>query len=254
MLTPRVLYAIPDIHGCVDQLQAALHLIALDDNPDAQVIFLGDYIDRGPDSLGVLTTVKAECDRLGARAVALLGNHEVDFLEWLDADGDDTAWLVADTDLTTLRSFLDEDELKAIFARADLSSFDGMVDVNRDVRTALVKRHGDLVRWLRERPLHFETDDNIFVHAGLDEEAGQWWRQGTPDLTFTHKYPPTTGAFYKTIIAGHVGTPELHPDRSHGVFHDGASHYYLDGCVERTGCLNILAFTPATGEYTTLVA
>ncbi len=82
MTTYRRIYAIPDVHGRSDLLDQALTLIEVDGwNPlEDRLVFLGDMIDRGPDSKGVLDTIKklVEMDR----ATALRGNHEdfaVDF-------------------------------------------------------------------------------------------------------------------------------------------------------------------------------
>lgn len=60
---------IPDIHGYSSLLDAALR-----DHPEHKVIFLGDYIDRGPDSHGVLDTVKRLVE--SGQAIALRGNHD----------------------------------------------------------------------------------------------------------------------------------------------------------------------------------
>ena len=85
------------------------------------------------------------------------------------------------------------------------------------------------------------------MHAGVDEDAGELWRAATPEYVLTEKYPASTGQFVKTVIAGHVRTSELHADGSHGVFHDGASHYYIDGAVEKTGRLNVLRYDVESG-------
>jgi serine/threonine protein phosphatase 1 len=87
----------------------------------------------------------------------------------------------------------------------------------------------------------------IFVHAGVDENAGDLWSVATPDHVFTEKYPPTCDQFVKTVVAGHVATSKLHDDGSHGVYYDGESHYYIDGSVEAGGQVNILRYAIADG-------
>ena len=72
---PSPLYAIGDIHGQLDMLEEALARIEADGGPDARIIFLGDYTDRGPDSRGVIVRLargKAE----GRNWVFLKGNHD----------------------------------------------------------------------------------------------------------------------------------------------------------------------------------
>lgn len=116
-------------------------------------------------------------------------------------------------------------------------------------------------RWINRLPLYYETDDQIFVHAGIDEEAGDLWRIGTPDDWFTHAFPPITGAWddgsgegarSKDIVAGHVGTSsEYLGGREYWgrVFYDGESHFYLDGTTESSGVIPVLEYDIEHGIY-----
>ena len=74
------MYAVGDIHGCLEQLQALHAMIAADiaDRPSEHclLIHLGDYIDRGPDSLEVIETLVAGPPVPDAKIVNLMGNHE----------------------------------------------------------------------------------------------------------------------------------------------------------------------------------
>ncbi len=65
----RRLYAIGDIHGQHAQLTRVLDLIAADGGPDAEIVFIGDYTDRGPASADVLDTLDGRSG--GGQAVAL---------------------------------------------------------------------------------------------------------------------------------------------------------------------------------------
>ncbi|MEM7396716.1 MAG: metallophosphoesterase family protein, partial [Verrucomicrobiota bacterium] len=88
--------AIGDIHGCNDALQAVL--AAIEPTPDDIIVTLGDYIDRGPDSFGVVETLL----QLGEQCqlIPLIGNHEAMLLMamedpaqfdfWLQCGGDET--------------------------------------------------------------------------------------------------------------------------------------------------------------------
>lgn len=84
------IYAIGDVHGCLDRL-VALHDAIADDLknrpvPKATLVHLGDYIDRGPDSAGVIAWVSSTASPLGiTETVNLLGNHEDMFLAALDS-------------------------------------------------------------------------------------------------------------------------------------------------------------------------
>lgn len=239
----RSIYAVSDVHGHLGALQAVLEIVGLDHDPDAQLVLLGDYVDRGPDSRAVLELVRDLQQRYGERVVALLGNHDCWMLDWLDADDDDYGWLHSDVGFVTVGSFVPAEVIDAIPVSATGAQ------INAALKHEVMERHGELIAWLRELPLLYEIDHAIYVHAGVDEEAGELWRAATPDHVFTEKYPASTGSFVKTVIAGHIRTSELHADGSHGVFHDGASHYYIDGAVEKTGRLNLLRFDVPSGDY-----
>src|SRR6056297_1743724 len=72
-------YCIPDIHGVHNLLQKALNFI-YDKNPNGgKIVFLGDYIDRGPDNLGVLDTVMNPPAYWNF--ICLKGNHESIFVD-----------------------------------------------------------------------------------------------------------------------------------------------------------------------------
>lgn len=98
---PRLIQALPegpldivgDVHGEIDALQALLHRLGVDpDKRTAQrtVVFLGDLIDRGPDSVQVVELVSRLCDAGLARAV--LGNHELNLLKHDRKEGNGWFW------------------------------------------------------------------------------------------------------------------------------------------------------------------
>ncbi|MGI6795745.1 metallophosphoesterase [Gordonia sihwensis] len=237
-----ITYAIPDLHGCLPELREALTKVDLSDST-ASLIFLGDYVDRGPDSLGVLTAVKDLCGAHPTQVVALAGNHERWLLDWIDGD-DDSTWLLADTGLVTIKSFLPTEVIEQAVAELAGGSID---TVNATLKREVVARHGELIEWLRERPLHYETETHLYVHAGVDEEAGPMWKAMTPDETFTEKFPPSLGptSVGKIVVAGHVGVGPLHAKegrmRCWEPYID-AGHVYLDGRVEDTGVLNVMRY------------
>jgi serine/threonine protein phosphatase 1 len=92
-------YAIGDIHGCIEQLAALHEAIAQDlaERPvaDALLIHLGDYVDRGPDSAAVVDLLAAGPPLPGLRTVNLMGNHEHMMLDALASGQEDAAelWL-----------------------------------------------------------------------------------------------------------------------------------------------------------------
>lgn len=107
----------------------------------------------------------------------------------------------------------------------------------------------DMRAWMRGLPLYHETEAQIFVHAGVDEEAGEYWNVGTPDYYFYGKFPATFGPFLKDVVAGHVGTYLMCEENR--VFWDGASHYYLDGSTEVSHVVPVLRYDLDTKRYST---
>ena len=101
------------------RLQASLSTVDLDAE-DSKLVLLGDYCDRGPDSLGVFELVMDLQKRYGDRVVALRGNHEEMFLEYIDEANDlnfTQAWILADSNLATAKSFLDAEAFSHVNAR-----------------------------------------------------------------------------------------------------------------------------------------
>ena len=254
-----MIYAMSDIHGCLEPLKAALGRVDL--TGDNKLVLCGDYIDYGYESGQVLRFLYALQKEHGAdKVVVLRGNHEEMLLEWLDAfhEGctgmpDETGyvpwseWLDTDRDCRTFRTLISERQWEQFEQmRPTASDTAQNIEAVRMVRAT----SGDLLRWLRRLPYFYETERQIFVHAGVDEEAGEDWEWGTPGYVYVGKYPAADGAFYKDIIAGHIGTASLSGDPDfHGVWHDGASHWYIDGTVTVSGRIPVLAYDEQAEVY-----
>src|SRR6185369_17673450 len=88
MMTERII-AVGDVHGCSAALASLVR--AIDPTPLDTLVFLGDYIDRGPDSRGVLEQVIALAER--CTVVPLLGNHEEMLLAALEGQSELRYWL-----------------------------------------------------------------------------------------------------------------------------------------------------------------
>src|SRR5262249_52303647 len=92
-IAPAITFAIGDIHGCH---RALLELLALcrarAQGQDHRFVFIGDYVDRGPDSRAVIATLRNLEQGAPGNVVCLMGNHEELMLEAIDS-GDPTWWL-----------------------------------------------------------------------------------------------------------------------------------------------------------------
>ena len=251
-----MLYAMSDIHGCFNQLEERLGQIHI--REEDKLIFLGDYIDYGPQSAKVLQTVIHLQETLKEGSViALKGNHEDMLLSWLKEcrrlrPGDsfiENDWLGNDRagNYRTFRTMVTKDQLTEFL---ELEEKTPLAELNKIAAEMMEKTSGDLVQWIGRLPLNYETDTQIFVHAGVDEEAEDFWKIGTPDEIFLWKYPPAKGEFYKNIIAGHIGTYQIADEKDfHSVYYDGESHYYIDGTVYEGGRLCLLAYDDRKDIY-----
>lgn len=155
----RPIHVIPDIHGQRAMLEDALALIEADGGPGARVVFLGDLVDRGPDSRGVIDLILAGLER-GRDWIVLSGNHDTYVTRFLD-EGDaftskghpELPWtaprLGGDT---TLASYGVETRDRAL------------ADILHDARSAIPPAHRDFLAGL---PLCHQEPGLLFVHAGI---------------------------------------------------------------------------------------
>ena len=127
-------FAIGDLQGCMHEAALLLDRIRQEDevgaDADSAIVFVGDLVNRGPDSLGALRRVKALCEQSGGRIQALLGNHDLHLLA------------VAAGVQRTSKS----DTFDAILAAPD---------------------RGALLDWLRACPLALRRGPHLLFHAGV---------------------------------------------------------------------------------------
>ena len=157
---PYLVYAIGDIHGHLDLLESLLQAIDADRAAfgDRKIIkiFLGDYIDRGPASCGVIDRVLAESARADQQVIALAGNHERAMLDFLDDPPYGADWMQFGG-LNTLRSYGVEPPLRSGSSRIWTVVRDALV-------AAMPEQH---IEFLRGLSLYCQLGDVIFVHAGV---------------------------------------------------------------------------------------
>ncbi|MFK3890191.1 metallophosphoesterase family protein [Sphingomonas sp. NPDC079357] len=194
------IYAIGDIHGCRDELDRLLAMIDADDaargTAETTLIFLGDLVDRGPDSAGVIARLIA-LSRARPRVRFLKGNHEELFLHALTGAKD------------ALRTFCrvggKETVLSYGVGRAEYDSLD---------YPQLAERMAALVPAEHRTFLDSFEDiivsgDYAFVHAGIRPEV-PLDEQKPSDLRWIRdSFLDYRGPFPKMIVHGHTITPEV---------------------------------------------
>ncbi len=153
------IYAIPDIHGQKAFLDHALALIDTDGGRDARIVFLGDYIDRGPDSRGVIDTL-VEGQAKGRDWICLRGNHDTYLPRFFDAG--EVYSSKGHPDLPWWAARLGGDATLASYG----IEIEGKSDAQilEETRTKVPQAHRD---FLANCPLYHQEPGLIFVHAGL---------------------------------------------------------------------------------------
>lgn len=173
------LFAIGDIHGCLLSLEGLLAKLPVAWGVD-YLVFLGDYIDRGPDSRKVLELIRELKETYPERVFPLKGNHEWLFERYLK--GLDVEVFLYNGGSATLRNYLEEGVLK--IPQEDITFLQGL-------------------------PLYLETSTYIFVHAGLHPEKPLALQTEEDLLWIRQRFYHFKGRFPKKVIFGHTPFPEV---------------------------------------------
>lgn len=197
-----LLYAIGDIHGRADLLDALLGLIVEDaarfEAARRMLVFLGDYVDRGPDSAGVIGRLCGEAPG-GFEAVCLKGNHEALMLDFLSRPEALELWLY-NGGAETLASYgVSHGEL--------LNRTDGPARCRDALAEAMPDRHRAFLSALE---LSAILGGYFFVHAGVRPGVALE-RQSEHDMMWIrHEFLNSEEDFGKVVVHGH--TPAAAPE------------------------------------------
>ncbi|GGK23540.1 hypothetical protein GCM10008955_16450 [Deinococcus malanensis] len=259
------LWVVGDVHGAYDKLRYMLRAAGLIDaegswtGRDAHLVFLGDYLDRGPDGAGVVHLVRAleaQAPQDGGRVTALLGNHEVMFLAAMRFRAQDPRdrlgfyeYWAQNGGLERDANGLDADDLNWLSARPVLGRAGPWLLMHADSRMYL--RLGGAVEPVNARVasllseldadawgefLNAFAERHAFVLTGGEEVAAQTLRTfgalrlvhgHTPVyvLRDEHLYGPARGA----------GTPLLYAGKQALAMDSGMAYYEEAGFIARLG-------------------
>jgi serine/threonine protein phosphatase 1 len=203
----QLLYAVGDIHGRLDLLETMLGQIAQNararQSRQQTLVFLGDYVDRGPDSRGVVERLIRD-PLLGFDTHFLKGNHEAILLDFLEEPWRLDHWLINGGE-ATMRSYgVDVERLARLGAPAEIW--------RNTFAEALPDAH---LRFLRRLKLTVSFGEYLFVHAGV-RPGVPLGAQSEADLVWIRAPFLDSGEpFGKIVVHGHTPTrePVTRPNR-----------------------------------------
>jgi serine/threonine protein phosphatase 1 len=217
--------AIGDVHGDLEALERLLPRLPLLYAEDT-LLFLGDYVDRGPNPAGVVRRVRALPLETPARVVFLRGNHED---AWLKACREGAPEFVIPRGngcYTTYRSFTGgpppsreedptADELRAMATGSFLPE--------------------ELVSWMKTLPFFHEDEHAIYVHAGLPLEGERWLHPSevkeTKPLLWQRSRTFYQSYAGKRVVFGHTPVKRLPQEQSTFTPADELDVYLTDHLV-----------------------
>ena len=174
------IYAVGDVHGCLDQLERLLDRVQPDLERDV-LLFVGDYIDRGPESRGVVDYVlRLQQKYPREHIICLKGNHEAMLLEFLQ--GVKRERFLFNGGLHTVLDYWGDnwDSLKELL---------------------LPPQHEE---FYRELLLYYETPEFIFVHGGLKPGVPLEEQQEDDLLWIRGEFITSPEDFGRLVIFGHT--------------------------------------------------
>jgi serine/threonine protein phosphatase 1 len=183
-------YAIGDVHGCFDKLVRLIdRCMAHAGARQRKFVFIGDYIDRGPDSRAVVELL-IEMQSKMSGVICLRGNHEAMVVTAAE-EGDRTeAWWLDNGGPETLLSY-------GVRRAAELPA--------------------DHLRWFRSLPLSYDDGRRYFVHAGVDPERPLDRQDEHDQLWIREAFLYDERDYGRLIVHGHTplakGKVDLRPNR-----------------------------------------
>ncbi len=169
------IFAIGDIHGCFPKVKYLLKRLPINWKTDI-LVFLGDYVDRGPESCQVLELMLTLNESYPGQIIFLKGNHEEMFLRYIEGDLPELYLSIGGGE--TLKSYPGEKQ-----------------------RPKIPDTH---ITFLKNLRLYYETDKYIFVHAGLRPGVPLENQSPSDLLWIRSEFVRSSYDWGKRIIFGHT--------------------------------------------------
>lgn len=190
-----------DIHGSIELLNKVLYYVK-DYNPK-DVVFLGDYVDRGKESKQVLEKL------MNSEYTCLIGNHDKMLLDFID--NGDMLSVYNDWNMNTIRSYFPNMSNVAYDGAWSIYAVerDGRLsEMNNTIRARLAKE--PTIEWIRSLPYMIEDEENIYVHASLDLSLDEPRATFNNEMIWERPNYMLENKTGKKIIVGHTIVDEIH--------------------------------------------
>jgi len=175
----RKLFAIGDIHGCASKLKAIIDKVSIDRERDT-LVFIGDYIDRGPDSkkvVDIILNIKKNLDNV----ICLIGNHEQMLIDYHLHGAGEEIFFQNGGDVTA-HSY-------------------GLKKTDRRVKMNIPEEH---IHFYQSLLPYYETEHFIFVHAGLRPGIPLTGQHMEDIIWIRNDFIRSTYDFSKKVVFGHT--------------------------------------------------
>ena len=196
-----LIYAIGDVHGCLAALLALEEKIRADAaaHPDLPplIVYLGDYVDRGPASGAVIEHLARERHADGIERIALCGNHDDTFLKFIADPQQHLRWLDYGGD-ATLRSY-------GVDLAAYLYRDNGMQMLADALRAHVPPHH---LAFLQNLPIALLSGRRLFVHAGIRPGVPLPQQRDHDMIWIREPFLSEGPGLPITVIHGHTPGPE----------------------------------------------
>jgi serine/threonine protein phosphatase 1 len=210
-------FVIGDIHGCLAELSCLVENLPL--KPSDRVVFLGDYIDRGPDSKGVVSYLLDLAKSTDYELIYLKGNHEDMFLSYLGLAGRYGEMFLANGGYATLASY-------------------GAAPAGMSQPNARAKIPAEHVEFLLALKNYSVEGSFLCVHAGIHPAKPLGAQSPTDLLWIRNEFISNSHSLPYTVIFGHT------PQRE--VFFDLPSKIGIDTGVVYGGRLSCIELEEKT--------
>lgn len=197
---PGRLCVVGDLHGRSDLLDALMVRIEAEVEAPEELtfVFLGDYVDRGEDSAGVLRRLRAMQDVAGDQLVTLMGNHERMMLDFLSEPVQAGRRWLRNGGLQTLASY-------GVGGLTDRAGPDTLERAAADLRAAMQAGEAD---WLAALPMQWRCGNLVCVHAALDPGRPPEAQDETPMLWGHPDFARIARGDGLWVAHGHTVVPE----------------------------------------------